>query len=185
MSQLEFKYSADQPHQVNAVNAVCDLFRGQEFISEQFTAGFGRRGQQSLDDLTVGHANGLHVSAKQLLENLHAVQEENNLPPTNDATEGRLRDFTIEMETGTGKTYCYIRTIYELNRRYGLTKFVIVVPSVAIREGVKKSFESTKRHFDELYDQLRGVGGTTGSFPVVGTGVATCLTSTAGHTACL
>ena len=71
MPQLEFKYSADQPHQVNAVNAVCDLFRGQEFISEQFTAGFGRRGQPSLDDLTVGHANGLHVSAKQLLENLH------------------------------------------------------------------------------------------------------------------
>ena len=57
------------------------------------------------------------------------------------------------METGTGKTYVYIRTIYELNRRYGLTKFIIVVPSVAIREGVKKSFESTKKHFDMLYDK--------------------------------
>ena len=152
MSQIEFKYSAKQQHQVDAVNAVCDLFRGQEFLSGQFTARRKKSGQLTLRP-QVGHANGLHVSPNQLIENLHAIQEENSLPPTSDTTEGRLRDFTIEMETGTGKTYCYIRTIYELNRRYGLTKFVIVVPSVAIREGVKKSFESTRSHFDELYDR--------------------------------
>lgn len=150
MSQLEFKYSADQQHQTAAVGAICDLFRGQEFMSSEFTAGMygGLYGDQAV----VGHANGLHVSSRQLLENLHAVQEENSLPPTEDTIDGKLRDFTIEMETGTGKTYVYIRTIYELNKRYGLTKFVIVVPSVAIREGVKKSFESTKRHFEDLYD---------------------------------
>ena len=80
------------------------------------------------------------------------MQEQNCLPPTNELTDGRLRAFTVEMETGTGKTYVYIRTIYELNARFGLTKFVIVVPSVAIREGVLKSFQTTKAHFGELYN---------------------------------
>lgn len=119
MPQLEFKYSSDQAHQIGAVNAICDLFRGQEFMSAEFTA--GSYGGILQDDLIVGHANGLHVSSRQLADNLHAVQEENSLAPTSDTTEGRLRDFTIEMETGTGKTYVYIRTIYELNKRYGLT----------------------------------------------------------------
>ena len=150
MPQLEFKYSSDQQHQIDAINAVCNLFRGQELASARFTAGSYGGILEGAD--VVGYANGMHISARRLEENLHAVQESNNLAPTSDLTEGRLRDFTIEMETGTGKTYVYTRTIYELNRRYGLTKFVIVVPSVAIREGVKKSFESTKRHFDELYD---------------------------------
>ena len=164
MGELEFKYSSDQQYQLDAIDAVCDLFRGQEFLDARFTADFGalaRPEQEGLPGmgvpvqtqlLTVGHANGLRLSARQLEENLHAVQEANNLPQTHDVTDGRLRDFTIEMETGTGKTYVYTRTIYELNRRYGLTKFVIVVPSVAIREGVKKSFESTKTHFEQLYD---------------------------------
>jgi type III restriction enzyme len=164
MGKLEFKYSADQQYQLDAIDAVCDLFRGQEFLDTRFTADYGalvRPEQEGLPGmgvpvqtqlLTVGHANGLRLSPRQLLENLHAVQEANSLPLTRDVTEGRLRDFTIEMETGTGKTYVYTRTIYELNRRYGLTKFVIVVPSVAIREGVKKSFESTRAHFEQLYD---------------------------------
>lgn len=150
MPQLEFKYSSDQQHQIDAINAVCNLFRGQELASARFTAGSYGGILEGAD--VVGYANGMRISARRLEENLHAVQESNNLAPTSDLTEGRLRDFTIEMETGTGKTYVYTRTIYELNRRYGLTKFVIVVPSVAIREGVKKSFESTRRHFDELYD---------------------------------
>ena len=151
MASLEFKYTADQEHQTAAVEAVCNLFRGQGFMASEFTAGTfgGLYGSQ----VVVGHANGLRVSARQLEENLHAVQEENSLPRTSVTTDGRLRDFSVEMETGTGKTYVYIRTIYELNKHYGLTKFVIVVPSVAIREGVKKSFESTRRHFEGLYDR--------------------------------
>ena len=151
MASLEFKYSANQEHQNAAVEAVCDLFRGQEFMASEFSAGSfgGLYGTESV----VGHANGLCVSSHQLEENLHAVQEDNSLPRTSVITDGRLRDFTIEMETGTGKTYVYIRTIYELNKRYGLSKFVIVVPSVAIREGVKKSFESTRKHFEGLYDR--------------------------------
>ena len=170
MGKLEFKYSSDQQYQLDAIDAVCDLFRGQEFLKSRFTVGYEpmhkSKGEQSgllgsgsteqpelnFQASSIGHSNGLRLSARQLEENLHAVQEANNLPQTRDVTGGRLRDFTIEMETGTGKTYVYTRTIYELNRRYGLTKFVIVVPSVAIREGVKKSFESTKSHFEQLYD---------------------------------
>ncbi|MCH4083875.1 MAG: DEAD/DEAH box helicase family protein [Olsenella sp.] len=161
MGQLTFKYSADQQYQLDAIDAVCDLFRGQEFLDARFMADLAAPTQEGIPGIaapaqqqifSVGHANGLRVSARQLEENLHAVQERNNLPATRDLTGGRLRDFSVEMETGTGKTYVYTRTIYELNRRYGLTKFVIVVPSVAIREGVRKSFESTRSHFEGLYD---------------------------------
>ena len=153
MSRLSFKYSSDQPHQTQAINAVCDLFRGQEFLSSEFAAQMGEQGTLLEGQvISVGHANGVRISARQLEQNLHSVQEENGIAPTSDTTEGRLRDFTIEMETGTGKTYVYIRTIYELYRRYGLTKFVIVVPGVAIREGVSASFRSMRSHFDTLYD---------------------------------
>lgn len=151
MVALQFKYSASQEHQLAAVDAVCDLFRGQEFMSSQFTVATLNPEWDS--PVIAGYANSLRVSAGQLEENLHLVQEENALPRTTVLTDNRLRDFTVEMETGTGKTYVYIRTIYELNRRYGLTKFVIVVPSVAIREGVKKTFESTREHFGQLYNR--------------------------------
>ena len=110
MPALEFKYSAEQEHQVDAVAAVCDLFRGQEFMSSEFTA--GTVGGMFSDAIVVGHANNLRVSARQLEENLHAVQEDNCLARTEVLTDGRLSDFTVEMETGTGKTYVYIRTIY-------------------------------------------------------------------------
>lgn len=154
MSEIEFKYAPDQPHQVEAINAVCDLFRGQQFAASTFSAGSEVQGQQRMEYYSVGHGNDLHVAPGQLLDNLHGVQEDNCLPGTSILTDGRLRDFTVEMETGTGKTYVYIRTIYELNQRYGLTKFVIVVPSVAIREGVLKSFQTTAKHFESLYDNV-------------------------------
>lgn len=149
MATLELKFSADQQYQIDAVDSICNLFRGQEFMDAEFLA--EAAGERGLFD-TVGHSNGMRLSAQQLETNLHDVQEENALAPTDVLTDGRLRDFTVEMETGTGKTYVYIRTIFELNRRYGLTKFIIVVPSVAIREGVLKSFRSTRGHFATLYD---------------------------------
>ena len=143
MAALEFKFSSDQQHQLEAIEATCDLFRGQQFAASSFTIGEGAFAEDSLfaDDThgasygVIGRGNELRMAPGQLLDNLHAVQEEGCLPATDVLTDGRLRDFTVEMETGTGKTYVYIRSIYELNRRYGVTKFVIVVPSVAIREG--------------------------------------------------
>lgn len=115
---LEIKYSADQEHQTEAIDAVCDLFRGQEFMDSDFVAEMGT-GLYEGQVVQVGHANGLRLSASQLERNLHSIQEGNALAPSSVATDGHLRDFTVEMETGTGKTYVYIRTIYELNRRYG------------------------------------------------------------------
>lgn len=152
MPKLEFKFSPEQPHQLEAIEATCSLFHGQRFSRGVFSTDSGLSTQGILTGFALGHSNELQIAPGQLLENLHSVQEENCLPPSNVLTEGRLRDFTIEMETGTGKTYVYIRTVYELNKRYGLTKFVIVVPSVAIREGVLKSFQTMRSHFDSLYD---------------------------------
>lgn len=155
MAQLEFKYTSDQAHQVEAIEATVGLFKGQQFVSSKFTGATAKGDGLFADDtvLSIGHGNDLHVSARQLEENLHAVQEDNCIAPSSVITDGRLRDFTIEMETGTGKTYVYIRTIYEMNKRYGITKFCIVVPSVAIREGIMKSFQTTRKHFETLYDR--------------------------------
>ena len=89
-----------------------------------------------------------------MLENIHAVQQRQNLPLSSALVQRRSVcdvNLDIEMETGTGKTYCYIKTMFELNKRYGWSKFIVVVPSIAIREGVKKSFEITAEHFLEKY----------------------------------
>ena len=97
-------------------------------------------------DLGIG--NRLLLLDDEILENLNSVQLRNGLPPSEFLDS---KDFTVEMETGTGKTYVYLRTILELNKRYGFTKFVIVVPSIAIKEGVYKSLQITEDHFRTLY----------------------------------
>ena len=143
MGALTLQFSPNQQHQEEAVSAVIDLLAGQDFSSSYFQG----------DSLEVGFGNGSTIFEDVLKDRLREVQERSALPQTNELTEGRLRDFSIEMETGTGKTYVYTRSIYELHKAYGLTKFIIVVPNVAIREGVKKSLETTRAHFDELYDR--------------------------------
>jgi len=110
-------------------------------------------------------SNRLDLDANTLLDNLRAVQEKRNLPSdnalqcieetietANGQATGRFPNFSVEMETGTGKTYVYVRTALELFRRYGFRKFIVVVPSVAVREGVLKTFSVTRRHLLELYD---------------------------------
>ena len=96
----------------------------------------------------IGIGNRLTLLDDELPENLHAIQLLNGLPPSASLASG---DFTLEMETGTGKTYVYLRTVFELNKRYGFNKFVIVVPSVAIKEGVYKSLQIMEEHFRSLY----------------------------------
>ena len=93
--------------------------------------------------------NALYISNSELLSNMQAVQKRNSLPQT-DTLAGN--QFSIEMETGTGKTFVYTKTIFELYRQYGFTKFIIVVPSIAIREGVYKSLQITQEHFATLYN---------------------------------
>lgn len=145
--KLKFKH---QDFQTDAVNAVVDLFAGQESAHSTFSVETGAQVQMSgMNEM--GFGNGLVIDDNALLENMHTVQKRNNLPITADA---KTHQFSIEMETGTGKTYVYTKTIFELNRKYGLTKFIIVVPSVPIREGVYKSFEVTKEHFGLQYDNV-------------------------------
>jgi type III restriction enzyme len=149
---MKFRFEADLPHQQGAIEAVCDLFDGQAPETSVFTvAPPAKDWQLPLGDSKLGYGNRLTLLEDEILANLQKVQAANALPIS---TELSLKDmdFTVEMETGTGKTYVYLRTIFELNRRYGFTKFVIVVPSVAIREGVKKSIEQTAEHFRALFD---------------------------------
>ena len=143
--KLKFK---NQDFQINAVSAVVDLFTGQENTHSTFSVTNDL--QVSLNDFGVG--NVLRIDRNTLAENMHTVQKRNLLPLT-ELDDG-MPQFCIEMETGTGKTYVYTKTIFELHRKYGFTKFIIVVPSVAIREGVYKSFEITNEHFALQYDSV-------------------------------
>lgn len=145
--KLKFKI---QEFQTTAVNAVCDLFSGQE--KKQATFSVLQDIQLNFLQNEFGIGNALYLNEDTILSNMQAVQKRNNLLFTNSIKSPY--QFSIEMETGTGKTYVYIKTILELNKRYGFCKFIIVVPSVAIREGVYKSFEITKEHFSNQYDNV-------------------------------
>ncbi len=130
---------------------MCDLFRGQEVCRTEFTVTRDPAETQarlSFAESDLGIGNRLVLPDDEILENLKAVQLRSGLPLSDALDSG---DFTVEMETGTGKTYVYLRTIFELNKRYGFSKFVIVVPSVAIKEGVYKSLRITDDHFRSLY----------------------------------
>ena len=150
--KLKFK---SQPHQGAAVQAVLDCFRGQPAASlpEHAAAAPGRDGQ--LDMLSRGGFRNadLQLDDAALLENIRQVQRGHNLPLSDElvSTDVCRLNLDIEMETGTGKTYCYIRTMFELNQRYGWSKFIIVVPSIAIREGVARSLAITAEHFLESH----------------------------------
>ena len=147
--KLHFEPNLD--FQLQAIEAVCDLFRGQEVCRTEFTVtrdSGGSQWQLAFADNDLGIGNRLTLFDADILGNLRAIQLRNGLPPSDTLDSG---DFTVEMETGTGKTYVYLRTILELNKRYGFTKFVIVVPSVAIKEGVYKSLQMTEEHFRALY----------------------------------
>ncbi|MFC2031192.1 type III restriction-modification system endonuclease [Chloroflexota bacterium] len=147
---MKFHFEPDLDYQLQAIEAVCDLFRGQEICRTEFTVTESALGGAMLPGMEsdLGIGNRLTLLDDELLDNLNDVQLRNGLPPSESLASG---DFTVEMETGTGKTYVYTRTIFELNKRYGFTKFVIVVPSVAIKEGVYKSLKMTDDHFRGLY----------------------------------
>lgn len=148
--KFQFKH---QKFQADAAKAVVDVFAGQPYLTPSYLMDRGY-GQQSVTDDTdfTGWRNERVVpelSEKLILEHLQKVQRTNQIKPS-DKLEGRY-NLTIEMETGVGKTYTYIKTMYELNKHYGWSKFIVVVPSIAIREGVYKSFQVTQEHFAEEY----------------------------------
>jgi len=160
---MKLQFDPNQDYQLQAINAVLDLFNGQPG-REEGMASFGQDAMTSLKLTEVGISNRCVLSPEQWLKNLRDVQERAALPQSeqlqglvDSAGEliGDFPNFTVEMETGTGKTYVYLRTIHELHRQHGFCKFVIVVPSVAIREGVLKSLQITADHFRQLYQAER------------------------------
>ena len=161
---MKIQFDARQEYQIEAVNAVVDLFDGQPLEKPDFatlmqtfdTPLFG-----SLTHTELGVGNNLILDCGAVLKNLQAIQERNELnvdralqPENYSANAPAPLNFSVEMETGTGKTYVYLRTIFELNRKFGFKKFIIVVPSVAIREGVLKNLEITADHFKALYNNV-------------------------------
>lgn len=153
--RIQYKH---QKFQADAAKAVVDVFAGQPYLTPTYMMdrGSGYIQQSLTDDVDfTGWSNQKIVPELNdhlILEHLQKIQRTNQIAPSNKL-EGRSSGFnlTIEMETGVGKTYTYIKTMYELNRAYGWSKFIIVVPSIAIREGVYKSFEMTQEHFAEEY----------------------------------
>ncbi|MBX2966824.1 MAG: DEAD/DEAH box helicase family protein [Cyclobacteriaceae bacterium] len=171
---MRFKFDKNQEYQLQAIQSVVDLFDGQPMSNSafEFSKDDGNTGSIKFTEAGVG--NSLALTEEELLVNLSKVQRKNELredeisseveklwynedASVKDVQEGKttvtgFANYSVEMETGTGKTYVYLRSIYELNKVYGFRKFVIVVPSVAIREGVIKSLQITFDHFQEIYE---------------------------------
>ncbi len=168
---MKFKFSKNLDYQLEAIDSIVGIFDigknifGHEVVME-------KNGQALFENVKVVK-NSLEIEPQRIIQNVHAIQKSNNLELSEISVHGgigidaigttmigggssysRLKsgmDFSIEMETGTGKTYVYLRTIFELNQKYGLKKFIILVPSVAIREGVLKTLEQTGQHFKDIY----------------------------------
>ena len=171
---MKLKFDPNQRYQLDAIDAVVDIFRGQQNITNGVSIPgqlpLGIEGQQLSLETAGARGNNLLLSEDQVIRNTRLVQERNSILPAETAgraivTNHRSTDvvygekflcgmnFSIEMETGTGKTYVYLRTIHELHQHYGWKKFIIVVPSVAIREGVLKNLAITREHFADLYNK--------------------------------
>jgi type III restriction enzyme len=154
--KLKFKI---QPYQTSAVESVVDCFAGQvntSGIAYRIDPGRVVKGKTigSTVETDTGFKNAdIQLTDTQLIDNIHVVQRQQSLPLSDTlvSSAGCKVNLDIEMETGTGKTYCYIKSIFEMNKRYGWSKFIVVVPSIAIREGVFKSLDITAEHFTESY----------------------------------
>jgi type III restriction enzyme len=145
---MNLRFDPNQPYQLDAIRAVADVFEGQGLRGGEFEFSLGAAGAMFSED---GFGNRLCIDEGQIAENVRKIQARNGIE--NDGLGLHGMNFSVEMETGTGKTYVYLRTIYELNKLYGFRKFVIVVPSIAIREGALKNLQVTHGHFQSLYDK--------------------------------
>lgn len=156
---MKIQFDANLDYQRDAIESVTGVFAGQEICQTNFTVA----PLQSWEEWSLFHGNqedtlGIGNRLRLLDEDIHAnirkIQLKNGLAPSESFDSKDGIHLTVEMETGTGKTYVYLRTVFEMNRLYGFTKFIIVVPSIAIKEGVKKSLEITATHFTELYENV-------------------------------
>lgn len=163
---MKIQFEKNQAYQIKAVQSVIQVLEGQSLNGSDFEFSLNDNRAGSIQLTETGIGNQLTIAPDQILKNVQQVQEANEVEVSSQleklvfkADDGEsvtteFSNFSVEMETGTGKTYVYLRTIYELNKVYGFKKFVIVVPSVAIREGAIKNLEITFDHFQELYDNV-------------------------------
>ncbi len=152
---MEIKFNPDLDYQQDAINSITGIFAGQEVRQANFSVPSMPSTpllQMSNPQNDLGIGNKLELLDDELLENIKAIQLTRGLKQVKKLGS---KDFTIEMETGTGKTYVYLRSIFELHKQYGFTKFIIVVPSLAIKEGVYKSLQITEQHFKEHYNNVQ------------------------------
>lgn len=152
---MKLKFKEDLDYQLEAIKSIADIFNGQTKRQSEFTvrASVDETGTEGKLITDKGIGNRLEIDEEDILKNVRDIQFKNGLPPSKAINKGDY-NFDIEMETGTGKTYVFLRTIFELNKQYGFTKFIIVVPSVAIKEGIVKSIDIMTEHFKELYDNV-------------------------------
>lgn len=158
---MKIKFDSNQAYQLDAINAVVDAFDGQPLAAGTFEVRLDTAFEAGGLFSELGIGNHLTLNDEVVLANLHGVQARNEITPSTaletlpstdlSGQPAAFYNFSVEMETGTGKTYVYLRTIFELHQRYGYSKFIIVVPSVAIREGVMASVRMTHEHFKTLY----------------------------------
>lgn len=154
---MKIQFDSSLNYQHEAIESIVNIFGGQEKCDSNFTVYSPEflAKQQNLEFTDIGYGNRLTLTEGQILENVQRIQLSNGLKPSNRSEIDRNNlDFTVEMETGTGKTYVYLRTIVELYKKYGFSKHIIVVPSIPIKEGVYKSLQITKEHLRELYDNI-------------------------------
>lgn len=147
---MKLRFESNQEYQLEAIQSVVDLFEGQPLNTGDYEFSLAQN-NTSLNFTENGVGNAIRLIPTEILLNLQRIQKRNSLEPSKEL---HGMNFSIEMETGTGKTYVYLRTIYELNKTYGFKKFVIVVPSIAIREGVLKNLQITHEHFQNLYSRV-------------------------------
>ncbi|HUI31943.1 MAG TPA: DEAD/DEAH box helicase family protein [Candidatus Acidoferrales bacterium] len=146
---MKLQFDSHQDFQIQAIQSVVDIFEGQPLNTGDYEFSL-QQGDTSLAFTENGVGNAIRLTEQEILKNVHSIQKRNGIE---ESSELKGLNFSVEMETGTGKTYVYLRTIYELNKTYGFKKFIIVVPSIAIREGVLKNLQITYGHFQSLYNR--------------------------------
>ena len=154
---MKIQFDSTLQYQLDAIHSIVDIFQGQEKCDSNFTVYSPEfiQKQQNISFNEIGYGNRLTLTEGKILENVQQIQLGNGLKPSSSKEINKSHlDFTIEMETGTGKTYVYLRTIMELYRKYGFSKHIIVVPSIPIKEGVFKSLQITNEHFKGIYDNV-------------------------------
>ena len=149
---MKIKFDSSLSYQQDAIESIVDVFKGQETCNSNFTVYSPDflANQKLIEYNTIGYANKLKLNEGQLIENIQKIQLRNGLKPSiKEDLQNKVLDLSVEMETGTGKTYVYLKTIMEMHRQYGFSNFIIVVPTIPIKEGVYKSLQITETHLKE------------------------------------